>query len=191
MFFFPLLGVPVRAQTDISALYAQLTQPSTTDTAARAIADEANRDPAVKEFVAKRIPSLLVSGRRNEGQVWRNAIRLAGQLKVVGAVPALKGAFSLGPIRGGYDNESSEIILGKYSHLQFDIVARALADIGDPSIPSVADVLSHGDAADRRRAVYILLNINSPVANQAMRNHLYAEQDAGIRDMIQNVLPLP
>jgi hypothetical protein len=191
MFFFLLCGGSVQAQTDVSTLYAQLTQLRTTDGAAKSIRDAASQDRTAKGFVAERIPSLLTSSRKTGDEVWMNAVRLAGQLKVVAAIPALKEALSVGPIRGGYDNQSPVISASQYFQLRYDIVARALADIGDPSIPTAADILSHGDAADRKRAVSILSNINSPAANQAMRDHLPVEQDPQIKEMIQRSLPEP
>jgi len=133
----------------------------------------------------------MISGRATTDSIWVNAVRLAGQLKVVNAIPALKQALSRGPIRGGYDYEGSAISFAEFAQLRYDIVGRALADIGDPSVPTVADVLSRGDTPAKKRAFFILSNINSPAALQAMRNHLSNETDPDIRRLIQNELHLP
>jgi len=185
--FLCMLGGLGQTQPDIRTLYAQLSQPTTTNAAAREIRDLTSKDSTARQFVAQRIPS-LISGRANADAVWMNAVRLAGQLKVTSAIPALKQALSRGEIRGGYDYEGAAISFAEFAQLRYDIVGRALADIGDPSVPTVADVLSRGDAPTRKRAFFILSNINSPAAMQAIRDHLPNEADPAIKSVIQNYL---
>jgi hypothetical protein len=78
--------------------------------------------------------------------------------------------------------------LGTQASLDDDVVGRALADIGDPSVPVLADILSKGDFAGRRRALWILWNIKSPAAQKAMRDHLPSEGDPRLSGLIQNLL---
>ena len=182
------VGGLAQAPPDIRTLYEQLTNPTETSTAAPRIRELASKDSTARDFMAQKLPSLV--SRRPADSIWMNAVRLSGQLKVTDAVPALKQALSLGPIRGGYDYEGSAISLSEFAHLRYDIVGRALADIGDPSVFAVADVLSHGDASTRTRAVFILANINSPAAQKVLRDHLPTESEPGIKNMIRNELHL-
>jgi hypothetical protein len=90
---------------------------------------------------------------------------------------------------GGYDDKYH----GAYTFtigakLAYDIVGRALADIGDPSVPVLADFLSTGDFAAKRRAMWILINIDSPVAKKAMADDLPDESDPIIKPWIEQTL---
>jgi hypothetical protein len=93
---------------------------------------------------------------------------------------------------GGYDDKykgaSTFTIDAKLGN---DLIGRALADIGDPSIPVVKEMLSNGTFPERRRAFWILVNIDSPAEQEAMRNHLPSESNPGLREMIQKRLRLP
>lgn len=182
------VGSLSQAPANIQSLFVQLRQEKTTNAAAREIRDQARKDPAARDFIAQRLPSMIKN--RPTNLIWMNAVRLAGQLKVTSAIPALKDALSLGPIRGGYDYEGSMISLSEYAQLRYDIVGRALADIGEPCVPAVADVLSSSDASMRERAIFILSNIDSPAAQKALRDHLPKEDDPAIKQMIQNELHL-
>ena len=77
------------------------------------------------------------------------------------------------------------------ARLDHDTLGRALADIGDPCVPVVADILSKSGSAERRRAMWILVNIDSPAAQKAMRGHLPSETDPRLRELIQKVLHIP
>jgi hypothetical protein len=178
----------------IAALYDRLVSPSETNAAAPEILELAKNDSTAQHFLAGKLPSLIVdqlpaSDARTTNPVWANAVRLSGQLEIVEAVPALRQALARQPIRGGYDAKGIvDITLGMEGHLDFDIVGRALADIGDPSVPVVADILSKGAFPERRRATWILININSPAAQKAMRDHFPSETDPEVRRLIQMVL---
>ena len=179
----------------IGVLYNRLIQPSETNAAVPEILEMAKNDSTAREFLAGKLPSLIVNQLpHDEGAVspvWANAVRLAGQLTIVEAVPALTKALSRQPMFGGYDKKDrSDVTLGMEGHLDFDIVGRALADIGDPSVPVIADILSKGAFPERRRATWILININSPAAQKAMRDHLPSENDPEVRRLIQMVLHL-
>ena len=187
------LGGLAQAPPDIRTLYEQLTNPTETSTAAPRIRELASKDSTARGFMAQRLPSMIKSRPAGPTNlIWMNAVRLAGQLKVTNAIPALKDALSLGPIRGGYDYGTSDNYPSPSEgvKLRYDIVGRALADIGDASVPTVADILSRGDASMRKRAFFILSNIGSPAAHQTMRDHLADETDPDIRRLIQRELHL-
>ena len=142
---------PDQSIVKIGLLYDRLIQPSETNSAAGEIFEIAKDSPAARDFMAQKLPSMI--GERPTNLIWMNAVRLAGQLKLTSTIPALKQALSLDPIRGGYDYSVSDNYPSpsEGAKLRYDIVGRALADIGDPSIPAVADVLSNGEASMRKR----------------------------------------
>jgi HEAT repeat protein len=179
------LTVPARSQQsqDNSSLFAELDQVSTTDRAAKHILAVASQDPSVRQQAAEKLPGMIDKSEMNE--VWLNAVRLAGQLKVSEAVPVLQKAFSLGKLdigRPAVMTMSTEILLND------DVVAKALAEIGEPSLPAVKGVLKSPDPKMRRRAVLILRNINSPGSRSLLQEHLPDETDPGISSLIRNRL---
>jgi HEAT repeat protein len=188
--FFSTLVSLGQAPTDIQTLFVQLRQEKTTNAAAQKIREQASTDSLARDFMAQKLPSMIRN--RPINLVWMNAVRLAGQLKSSSTIPALKEALSLAPLRGGYDYGVSDNYPSpsEGAKLRYDIVGRALADIGDPSVPAIADVLSRGDVSMRMRAFFVLANINSPAAKQAMRDHLPNEADPVIRGLIQRELHL-
>jgi hypothetical protein len=173
----------------ITQLYDRFLRRSETDSAAAEIAQRRN-DPAARNFMASKLPSLIVDklprgDARTASPVWLNAVRLAGQLKLVAAIPALKLGLSRPDMGGGYDDKyNGTSTATETAHLAYDIVGRALADIGDPSVPVLAEILSTGDATARRRATWILTNIDSPASRKAMRDHLPHERDSIVRELI-------
>ncbi len=180
----------------IGELYERLIQPSETNTAAAEIAQIAKNDPAARDFLASKLPSLIINqlptgGPETASPVWLNAVRLAGQLKLVAAIPALKRGLSIPQMFGGYDDKyhgaSTATIVAK---LGYDIVGRALADIGDPSVPVLTEYLEQtADPTARKRAVWILVNIDSPASQKAMEDHMFIENDALVRGLIESAVP--
>ena len=65
----------------------------------------------------------------------------------------------------------------------------ALVQIGDPAIPAVITVFDHGTLRERRYAVYVLNQINSPSAKRSLREQLNREPDEDLRDFIRKSLP--
>jgi hypothetical protein len=180
----------------ITQLYDRFLRRSETDSAAAEIAQRRN-DPAARNFLASKLPSLIIDQLPTDGPpsaspVWLNAVRLAGQLKLEAAIPALKLGLSRPDLGGGYDNKyhgaSTTTIEAK---LAYDIVGRALADIGDPSVPVLAEILSTGDSTARKRVTWILINIDSPASRKAMRDHFPHERDSIVRELIGRTLHLP
>jgi len=164
---------------DVRKLYAEFTQEETTDTAAQGILELARKDLHAREYLVQKLPSIIRG--RPSGRVWLNAVRLAGALKAVETVPALTQALSRGPTGG-------TLTLGEYMRLETDAVGKALADIGDPSVPALATVLRQGDHPMRQRATLILLNIETAAARKALSEHLPDERDLEIRDLIEHEL---
>jgi HEAT repeat protein len=184
------VSVGAFAQTpNISTLYGQLLQSSETNSAARQIAQIAKNDAAARSYLASRVPSVINGDRSENDPVWANAVRLAGQLKIAEAVPALVQALSKPAVAGGYDSTATGVATSTtITKLVYDIVGRALADIGDASIPALARILANGDFDARRRVFWILVNIESPAANQALRDHLPNETNPMMKGGIEHQL---
>jgi hypothetical protein len=178
----------------IAELYDRLIRPSETNAAAPEILEMARNDSKDRDFLVGKLPSLVVDllpprDARTGNPVWLNAVRLVGQLKIVEAIPALTQGLSRQEMGGGYDDKyHGGFTMGAGVTLGYDIVGRALADIGDPSVSVLADNLSNGDFPARRRAIWILWNVNSPAARKIMRDHLPTEIDPRLSGLIENLL---
>jgi HEAT repeat protein len=166
---------------DIRSLMAQLSDIRTIrrDTA-KEILEVARKDSDAREYVLQRLPEMIKSGT---DEPWLNAVWLAGQLKATEAIPALQEAMSRPPFPAEPD-----ITFAGEIRLANDIVARTLSQIGDPSIPSVVNLLKSADEGTRRRAVLILRNINSRAARKALQDRLPDETDPSIKKLIRGSL---
>jgi HEAT repeat protein len=164
--------------TDIAKLLAALNQPDTTDEAVKTILDLAAKDPSVRPSLAQKLPAMIQKSATDS--VWVNIVRLSGQLRLPEAVPALTKALSHPGVSKG------TVTLGEYMRLDTDVVGNALAQIGDPSIPSLTEILRTGSKSPRHRAALILLKINSNLSEKALKDHLSHEADPDIRALIEN-----
>ncbi len=185
LLLFASTGLMARGQktTAVQELFSQLKQPKTTDAAARAILDLASKDPDARAYVAQRLPAIVKD--KEVGSVWLNAVRLAGQLKSQDAIPVLIDALSRGSVGEG------SVTIAEYMRLDTDVVAKALVEIGDPSVPAVAGLLKQGDKRKRYRAALILLNINTPLSKTALREHLPNETESDIKKIIEDGIQSP
>src|ERR1700730_1005401 len=98
LLFYSAAGVG-QTPANIQTLYAQLNQPTTTNAAAKKIRELAGQDSTTRDFIAQRLPSMIgkwpgASTHQLPTLTWMNAVRLAGQLRVASAIPALKQALS-------------------------------------------------------------------------------------------------
>lgn len=164
----------------VRKLFSELSQPLSTDAAAHGILELASRDPNARAYVAQRLPAMIKD--KEVGPVWLNAVRLAGELKLPETIPALMEAFSRGGIGQG------SVTISEYMRLDTDVVAKALAEIGDASVPVVAGLLRQDDKDKRHRAVLILLNINTPASKKALGEHLPNETDPDVKKLIQDTI---
>jgi hypothetical protein len=189
------------SHTKIGDLYDRLLQRSETNIAAAEIAQIAKNDPAARDFMASKLPPLIVDQFPSkddprtgmpllESLVWLNAVNLAGKLKVISAIPALKRGLSKPPMAGSYDDCQGAGTMTTNAKLCNDVVGRALADIGDPSVPVLTEYLQQtADPAARKRAVWILVNIDSSASQKAMEDHMFIENDSLIRGLIESAVP--
>jgi HEAT repeat protein len=180
----PLRGT-LNAQTpptpDIQTLMAQLTDVRTIrrDTDSQ-ILQLARKDSEARKYVVHMLPEMI---KASTDESWLNAVRLAGDLKAVEAIPALQAAMSRRPFPAeGY------ITFTRAMHLDNDIVAKALSRIGEPAIPSVVNLLESLDALMRSRAVLILANMDSRAARNALKYRPPHETDPEIKALIEDSL---
>lgn len=173
------LAIPTQQTPEIRNLLAQLNEPSTTNMAAHQILEVAVKDAAARQYIVQKLPE-MINKQKPEDAVWQNAVLLAGQLKASEAIPSLVRAFSLGRV-GGPMNTTFETQM----RLDDDIVAKTFAEIGDPAIPAVRNLLAAEDKDTRRRAVLILRNMYSPAAHKALQERLPHETDQIIKELIE------
>ena len=176
---------PAATRRDVTELLQQLQAPETSDRAAAELLKLAKGDVRVRRALAERLPGIIAKGPPNGPQrdAWANAADLAGELKIKEACQALAKWMHTpaGPL-------GEETELGIVTRLLGKPAAKALAEIGDPSLPFVAPVLSRGDDAERWDAVYILNLIGSPAAKKLLRERVSSEPNPNLRGLIQRML---
>jgi HEAT repeat protein len=182
---------PAQAQPSVQQLFRDLQSTGKTDRAEVQLLRIATSNEDARQFLAARLPALIeedpapTKSDDQQGRwvraVWQNSVQLAGELRIADAVPALVKWFtvSTSPIVG----------LGAGEEALVDTpAAMALANIGDPSVPSVQPLLSRQDSNERYHAAYVLLSINSPKADGVLRDYVKSGQDRGLADFIDNRL---
>jgi HEAT repeat protein len=149
------------ATPDIKTLMERLNQGRAPDPLPRIIL-LSNRDPSAREYVIQKLPEMI---RGPKSDAWLDAIRLAGALKANETIPALSEAMLLPPSMA-----KANLTFYRIMQLDGDIVAKALSQIGDPTIPAVTRLLRSKDSSIRGRAILILINIGSPLARKALEH---------------------
>jgi hypothetical protein len=169
-----------------SELFQKLQSDQTTDSARDELLRLGKLDPEVREYLAIHLPSLIESGPGRGPcsgypcQEWKNAVELAGNLRIGEAAPALARWINWrSPGPAGLSLEA---------RLVFYPAARALFEIGDPAIPSVRFALDHGGPDEHYRAVRVLCIIHTPEAKAALRDFLPRESDPNLQAMIKSCL---
>ena len=137
-------------------------------------------DPKAREYIALHLPPLIEKGPKDYLGRWITLVRLAGELKIAEAAPALAKWLTIDNI--------GEISTAGFMKLENNAAGAALVQIGDPAIPAVITVFDHGTLRERRYAVYVLNQINSPSAKRSLREQLNREPDEDLRDFIRKSL---
>ncbi len=174
------MGLSAQDNSQVAALVEQLKTPERTDQAAANLLEQAKADPEARKFLAANLPLMIEKGPITS-QSWRNAVKLAGELKIEETAPAL--AKWIGESTG-----SNATTLAQGLRLDHDLAGKALAQIGDPSIPVLNDVLKHGSIAQRWAAVGALNIIASPAAKESLRQQINHETDPGLRDFMLSIM---
>jgi hypothetical protein len=150
-----LAGTPFSlAQRKPSDLFQQLRAEQTTDQAAQQLLKFAKANSAFRNYLAVHLPPMIEAGPQPSFEAWKNAVKLAGELKLVEAAPAL----------AKWINERDgtiAITLPEEVRLTHYPAARALVRIGNAAISAVEPVLDQGDLIERYKAADVLILIGS------------------------------
>ncbi len=179
------LSLPAQEQPNSPDLFQQLIGSETTDQATEQWLKLGRTDPTARRYLATHLSAVIHDVEVHYGTVnskpWNNAVRLAGELKLVEVAPALAKWLAVETGRGYLSNNIA-------LRLEDNSPGKALAQIGDPSIPVLKDVLQHGTQRERLRAVYVLKLIASPQAKTALQEHVSSEPDPGLKTFIDRTL---
>jgi hypothetical protein len=167
-------------QQSADETFQRLLSPKTTDKAATQLLSRAKKEPEARKYLAEHLPPVIEKDPKDLGQPWFNAVRLAGTLKIPEASSALAKWISLDS--GGTTGMTISLRLDNQP------AAKALAQIGDPAVPTLSDVLQHGSAEERSAAARALYLIGSAAAKDALVKHLAEEKDPELKSFIQNIL---
>lgn len=174
---------PVNQSADshsaVEVAFSQLQDEKTAKQAADHLQTMAKSNPNVRAYLSSNLPTVIKKHHR--GTVWLNAVRLAGNLKIVSAVDTLVASL-------GENNVGGTFTFAEERRLDNDPPAKALAEIGAPSVPAVKRALIKPDSETRWRAARVLANINSQSARAALADHLQNEPDAHLRAFIRSVI---
>ena len=167
-----------------ATLFQQLQVDRTSKEAEQQLLNLAKSDRTVRTYLVAHLPPLIEMGPYPPGSnspspapTWRNAATLAGELKIVEAVPAL-AKFIAERSSGPTETLSQESNLTAYP------AGLALVKIGDPAVPAIGEVLERGNLFERVRAIYALNLIGSSKAKAVLSQHAPHEPDEGLRDFI-------
>jgi HEAT repeat protein len=174
-------GLLAQGYPDVDTLFQQLQSRETTDNAKDLLLKRAVADSDVKKYLANKLPSMIDQGGTKVTSGWLNAVRLAGELKIAEAAPAL-GKWI------GLNNVGGEITSGSLRHLETNPAGKALAQIGDPSIPVLVNVLEHGTPRDRYSAYLALGLIHSTRSIAVLRDHLDREDNQEFQKEVKHAI---
>jgi len=158
-------------------VFSRLNDPNTSAEATQEII--ADEDPSARKYVSERLPDMIDT--LPENLVWRNSVKLAGQLKAANAVVALARVLPHSESDVGIQSFSFAWIISR------DPVGKALCEIGDPAVSAMAELLNHGDMSARWRALRVLWNLNSPAARKVMEAYLHNGDDSKIQSAIETL----
>lgn len=170
---------PQEASDTPSTLLRQLQSNVMTDKAKVALLKRAQTDLEVRRYLAANLPTIIETGGKKPTSGWLNAVRLAGELRISEAAPALASCIAV-------DNMGGEITAGGVRHLETIPAAKALAQIGDPAIPTLVDVLDRGTQRERRNAYLTLNLIGSKLSMATLRAQLEKEPEQSLRNYIES-----
>ena len=174
-------GLSTQAQSS-QDLVRQLESPASTTAASRKLFKIAGSDHDLRLQLGTALPTIIEPGPTpNSRQVWLNAVRLAGGLKIAEAAPALTKWIGLSKTNVAYS-------MGQDENLYFSETGRALVEIGEPAVPALREGLENSNPGVRTRASYALFLINSPDAKNALREHLAHEPDSSLAGYIKKRL---
>jgi hypothetical protein len=180
-----------QARPTVQQLFRELQARPTCDQAESELRELGTADSNARHFLALQLPALIEADpaptqqERDSGvtvkPTWSAAVRLAGELKIVEAAPALAKWITI--------STSRAISLGIGEEALVDSPAgQALVRIGDPSVPILQGRLSLSSQRERYHAAYVLNAINSGKADKALSEYVAEGRDRDLAAWIRNVL---
>jgi HEAT repeat protein len=178
----PILAASQSSTESVALAFEKLQSQSPTEIkqASEQLLRLGKSDPKARDYIALHLPPLIEKGPKDYLGRWITFVRLAGELKIAEAAPALAKWLTIDNI--------GEISTAGFMRLENNPAGAALVQIGDLAIPAVTTVFDHGTLRERRYAVYVLIQINSPSAKRALREQLNHEADEDLRDFIRKSL---
>lgn len=166
-------------QPDAATLFQQLQSSETQDRAERMLLARAASDPSVRQYLARKLPSVISDGGGKNWRAWGSAVRLTGSLKIVEAAPALTKYVGL--------DEAGDTSMGISLRLGDDPAGTALVQIGDPAVPAIVTTLGSSPPSQRFKLYLALGLIDSPRAKAAVASHLNSEDDPNCRGILVQI----
>ena len=171
------LPLQLRAQqsTSMPDLFKQLRSEETTDQATEQFLKLGPGNSNARAYLATQLPAVIIVEPKDHPRSWVNEVRLAGAFRVAEAVPAL--AKWVGLVVGSPAGST----LAERVRLDAFPAGKALAQIGEPALPVLAETLAKGDPRERWVAYRALILIGSTRAITVLREHLDRESDPNLR----------
>ena len=179
---FLAVGFGAQRQLPAADLVRKLQVESSTDDAAKQLVQLAKTDRGARDYLVAHLPAIVERNPYENPRPWTNAVKLAGELKITEAVPALAKWIGID------DMESNALTMAEIMRLELNPAAKALAQIGDPAVPAVSQVLEGGNRKEKRYAVYVLVQIHSPAATQALAEDADHESDLPLKRLIDRIV---
>jgi HEAT repeat protein len=182
--FLPLAGWASAGQerTSVSKLFEKLQSETTTNQALEELLRIDPSDASACRYLSAHLPALISQLPQGNPQVWLNAIKVAGAFRIKEAIPALVKWI------GVPASDLGGLSLSERAGLEPFSAGKALAQIGEPAVPALVNVLQKGTTRERIVASRALIKIHSPVAITALRDRLSHEQDQNLKLDIQRAV---
>jgi hypothetical protein len=172
---------PLDGQEANDHLFQKLLSDETSDEAFGRFMELGKKGADVREYLAVHLPEKIAAGPGDHTNVWVHEVDLVGHFRIVKAIPALiQNIDQLMP--QDYVTFGEKTSLGEFP------AGRALAKIGEPSVPALSSVLETGDYQKRWVASHALNMIDATAATEALKNHLPHESNAELKGYIEKVV---
>jgi hypothetical protein len=171
-------------QESQAALLAQLQSEDTADHARDEFLKLGRANTEVRTYLAKNLPALITLDPQKHRRGWLDAVQLAGALQVTETAPSL--AKWIGTVAPGTAGST----LTERVRLEIFPAGKALVQIGEPAVPTLAAVLEKGDHRERWVAYRALDMIGTPHATEVLRAHFDHEPDQALKNEMRQALGL-
>jgi hypothetical protein len=178
--------VMAQAGPTVADLLRQLGSSRTSAQAEKQLLKLGSSNAEARRYLSRNLPALIEADPKDPRPQkrtvmrpeWLYVVQVAGLLKIVEAAPALAKWIDYPPSPAVLDEES----------VPERPAALALVQIGDPAIPTLQNVLAHGDTDERWQAAQVLDSIGSPKATAVLGQYAATGQDHALADFIKRVM---